>query len=136
MKNLFITGIILFAASFIFAQNSAPETQPVGPQSHIEFTSIVHDFGHIVVNSDATCEFRFKNTGTVPLILSDVKASCGCTVPEWPRDPILPGREGVIKVRYTTVTRPNVINKSVIVYSNADNKQVVLRIKGEVIPES
>ncbi len=137
MKNVFLFAIMLFATTLLTAQNASSQTQETDEQkAHIDFESTLHDFGQIVVNSNASCEFKFTNTGKEPLILSNVKASCGCTVPEWTKEPVLPGEEGVIKVRYTTVTRPNVINKAVIVYSNADNKQVILRIKGEVVPQS
>jgi hypothetical protein len=131
MKNLLIMMIGLLIAVNVSAQATAnvPAEEP-----HIQFKSLTHDFGNIPVNSNANCEFTFTNTGKVPLILTNVRASCGCTVPEWPKDPIQPGGTGVIKVKYTTVTHPNVINKSIIVNSNADNKQVVLRIKGEVVP--
>jgi hypothetical protein len=134
MRNIFLSGLLLFVATAISAQNATViEPVSIEPQPHIEFTSVVHDFGQIKVNDKATCEFTFTNTGKVPLVLSNVKASCGCTVPEWPKEAVLPGEKGVIKVKYTTVTRPNVINKAIIVVSNADNKQVILRIKGEVV---
>jgi hypothetical protein len=132
MKNLIMIMIGLFASISLSAQATSAEHKNE-PQAHIDFTLLTYDFGNITVNSDAVCEFTFTNTGKVPLILSNVRASCGCTVPEWPKDPILPGEKGVIKVKYTTVSRPNIINKSIIVQSNADNKQVVLRIKGEVV---
>lgn len=136
MKNVFIFGIWLFASSLIVAQNPTPaEQENQQPQAHINFETVLHDFGQIPVGTNAVCEFTFTNTGKEPLILSNVKASCGCTVPEWTKEPVLPGEEGVIKVKYTTVSRPNVINKAVIVHSNADNKQVILRIKGEVVPQ-
>jgi hypothetical protein len=136
MRNICLFGLLLFTATFLFAQNATTiEPVSIEPQPHIEFTSVEHDFGKIKVNDNATCEFTFTNTGKVPLILSNVKASCGCTVPEWPKEAILPGGKGVIKVKYTTVNHPNVINKAIIVHSNADNKQVILRIKGEVVPQ-
>jgi len=136
MKNILIFGIGLLVSTIVFAQTPSADQAISDTLPHIEFTSTIHDFGQIKVNADASCEFSFTNSGKVPLILSNVRASCGCTVPDWPKDPILPGEKGVIKVRYTTVTRPNVINKAIIVHSNADNKQVVLRIKGEVVPQS
>ncbi len=136
MKNVFILGFWLLASTLLSAQNATPaEQEKEQPQVHIDFEAVLHDFGQIPVGTNAVCEFTFTNTGTEPLILSNVRASCGCTVPEWPKDPVLPGEEGVIKVKYTTVSRPNVINKAVIVHSNADNKQVILRIKGEVVPQ-
>ena len=135
MKKILL-GIWLLSTTLGFAQTPPAEKQSEASElPHIEFKATTHDFGQIALKSDATCEFRFSNTGKVPLVLSNVKASCGCTVPEWPKEPVLPGEEGVIKVKYTTVHRPNVINKAVIVHSNADNKQVILRIKGEVVKE-
>ena len=136
MKNVFILGFWLFASTLLVAQNAtSPVEENTQPQAHIDFEAVLHDFGQIPVGTNAECEFTFTNTGKEPLILSNVKASCGCTVPEWTKEPVLPGEEGVIKVKYTTVSRPNVINKAVIVHSNADNKQVILRIKGEVVPQ-
>ncbi len=135
MKKI-VLGIWLFATTMAFAQNPTLENKEEEEAlPHIEFKETLHDFGQLPLKSDATCEFTFTNTGEVPLVLSKVRASCGCTVPEWPKEPVLPGEEGVITVKYTTVHRPNVINKAVIVQSNADNKQVILRIKGEIVNE-
>jgi hypothetical protein len=134
MKKTTFLMIWLLVSTAVSAQVNHVENPAYEPKARIEFSSLTHDFGKISVNSDATCEFTFTNTGQVPLMLTNVRASCGCTVPEWPREPILPGEKGVIKVKYTTVTVPNVINKSIVVNSNADNKQVILNIKGEVVP--
>lgn len=126
----------MFVTSLAFTQNPPAESkEEAAKAAHIEFKETLHDFGQLPLKSDASCEFTFRNTGETPLVLSKVRASCGCTVPEWPEEPVLPGEEGVIKVKYTTVHRPNVINKAVIVHSNADNKQVILRIKGEIVKE-
>lgn len=137
MKNTFLLSFLMLGfVMLVSGQNqTSPQRTDTLEKAHIEFVELIHDFGQIPLRADASCEFEFTNTGSVPLILSNVRASCGCTVPQWPREPILPGEKGVIKVKYTTVTRPNVINKAVIVHSNADNAQIVLRIKGEVINE-
>ena len=74
----------------------------------------------------------FKNTGKEPLILSEVRSSCGCTVPAWPREPILGGKSDTIKVRYAT-NRLGIINKTITVNSNAKNGPVILRISGKVV---
>lgn len=92
-----------------------------------------HDYGTIKHGADGTCTFEFKNTGNAPLIISNAKGSCGCTVPEWPKEPIAPGAKGVIKVKYDT-TRAGAINKSVTITSNAVNEPTkVIRIKGNVL---
>lgn len=105
-------------------------TNPNAPD--IVFDKIVHNYGDINQNDDGSCEFTFKNEGKEPLILSNVRSSCGCTVPEWPRQPILPGESEVIKVKYDT-KRIGPINKNVQVYSNAKTSPVVLKIEGKVI---
>lgn len=97
----------------------------------IEFDKVVHDYGDIEQHGDGKCVFTFTNKGKEPLILSNVRSSCGCTVPEWPRQPILPGKSETIKVKYDT-KRLGAINKSIHVYSNATESPVTLRIKGQV----
>ena len=103
-----------------------------GPK--IDFTKETHDYGTIKYGADGSCSFEFKNTGNAPLIISNAKGSCGCTVPEWPKEPIAPGAKASIKVKYDT-KRPGAINKSVTITSNAVNEPTkVIRIKGNVLP--
>lgn len=132
-KFLLLTGMMLFSISTLFAQAKPSTAGSVTDGSDIEFVSETHDFGKLPLNSTAECEFTFKNTGNAPLVLSNVRASCGCTVPSWPKEPVAPGETAVIKVKYTTNTRAHVINKSIVVSSNAveAHKTIVLRIKGE-----
>lgn len=82
----------------------------------------------------ATTVFKFKNTGNAPLIINRVQASCGCTTPNWTREPVLPGKMGNVTVSYNPVNRPGAFIKSIAVYSNASTAPTVLTIKGEVIP--
>ena len=104
--------------------------------AEITFKETSHDFGNIPFKGNGSYEFVFVNTGTEPLILTQPKSSCGCTVPEWPRQPILPGESNVIKVTYKNTDRPGNFNKYVTVFSNAAvNKEVKLHIKGTVEPE-
>lgn len=106
--------------------------QEVAGGAKIEFKKDTHDYGDIKYGADGTCTFEFKNTGNAPLIISDAKGSCGCTVPEWPKEPINPGKTGTITVKYDT-KRPGAINKSVTITSNASNEPTkILRIKGNV----
>ncbi|MEZ4778384.1 MAG: DUF1573 domain-containing protein [Flavobacteriaceae bacterium] len=104
----------------------------VQAQAKIEFKSDTVDYGEIAKGSDGVRVFEFTNTGTEPLIISDVKSSCGCTVPEKPKDPIAPGKTGQIKVKYDT-NRVGPIRKTVTVYSNATEPIKALKIKGEVL---
>ncbi len=98
----------------------------------IKFDKTTHDYGTIKQHGDGNCKFTFTNEGKEPLIITNVRSSCGCTIPTWPREPILPGQSKVIKVKYDT-KRMGLINKTVHVYSNATTPSVTLRIKGKVV---
>ena len=97
-----------------------------------EFESEVIDYGEIAANSDGNRVFKFKNIGKSPLIISQVKGSCGCTVPTKPEKPIMPGETGEIKVKYAT-NRIGPFSKTVTITSNAYEETKVLRIKGRVL---
>jgi hypothetical protein len=107
----------------------------VNAQAKIEFEKMVHDYGTINQGADGASTFSFTNTGTEPLIISNARGSCGCTVPEWPKDPIAPGKTAVITVKYDT-KRVGPINKQVTIESNGSTEPVILRIKGTVNQES
>ena len=130
-KLVLLIGVLVMMAGVAMAQDA--KTPQNGPE--IEFEKVIHDYGEIPYNGNGECEFKFTNTGNEPLIIQKPKSSCGCTVPSWPKEPILPGESEVIKVTYKT-TRVGAINKSVTVTSNAvKNGTVVLRIKGKVLEQ-
>jgi len=104
-------------------------------QAKIEFKADTIDYGTIEKGADGVRVFEFTNTGDAPLIISDVKSSCGCTVPSKPKEPIMPGDSGEIKVKYDT-NRVNPIRKTITVMSNADTPTVALKIKGLVVDPS
>jgi cyclophilin family peptidyl-prolyl cis-trans isomerase len=105
-----------------------------GPK--IQFNKETHDYGIIKYNADPYCVFEFKNTGNEALLITESRGSCGCTVPEWPKEPIAPGATGMLKVTYDTKRVGN-FQKSVTITSNAVNEPVkVVNIKGEVLPEN
>lgn len=126
-KSFLILSLLGFFAIGLYAQES-----PVAKTDSIVFDKMVHNYGTIEQGGDGTCEFTFTNTGKEPLVLTSVRAGCGCTLPEWSKDPILPGESGVIKVKYDT-RRVGPIAKAVVVTSNAINSRVVLRINGSVV---
>ena len=129
-KVIYLLGIMLFMAGAAKAQD---EKAQMGAE--IKFEKVVHDYGDVPFNGDGKCEFRFTNTGNEPLLIQKPKSSCGCTIPSWPQEPILPGESDVIKVTYMT-NRAGNINKTVTVTSNAvNNPTVVLRIKGRVLEQ-
>ncbi len=130
-KLVFLIGILVMTVGLAKAQ----DVKVSGNGPEIEFEKLVHDYGDVPYNGNGECEFRFTNTGNEPLIIQKPKSSCGCTVPSWPKEPILPGQSDVIKVTYRT-TKVGTINKTVTVTSNAkENSTVVLRIKGKVLEQ-
>lgn len=138
-KPVLVLALLLFSMTLVIAQEANKQVAPVtttaaaNPNAaDISFTKTVHDYGTMFVGGDGNCEFEFTNTGKEPLILSSVKSSCGCTVPSWPREPIMPGKKEVIKVKYDT-GRIGPINKTITVLSNGKNSPVVLKITGNII---
>jgi len=110
------------------------DAKPKGPTTSIAFTEEIHEFGEVEVNSENLYAFEFTNTGTAPLTITNAKGSCGCTVPQWPKEPILPGQTGMIDVKYT----PNkgqagqLIEKVVTVTANTEPANTMVRIKANV----
>ena len=137
MKKIFALSLLI-AVSFSISCSQTPTTDNQtsaldGPV--LKFEVLEHNFGIIPKNGNGTYEFVFSNAGTTPLILSNVKSSCGCTIPEWPKDPIPAGKESVIKVKYDTRRVGNFV-KSISIYSNAQDAPVVLRIRGQVVDQA
>jgi hypothetical protein len=97
----------------------------------IQFESLEYNYGTIAQGANGDCEFVFTNTGTTPVTLSNVRASCGCTTPSWPKEPVAPGAKGVIKVHYDT-NRPGAFNKTITVTSTGSETPIVLKISGKV----
>ena len=135
MKKIVLTlGILsLFVCKGISQETAKTATTTIAPasQADIKFEKMVHDYGTIKQAADGGCEFIFKNTGKEPLIITNCQGSCGCTVPSCPKEPILPGKTGVIKVHYDT-KRVGPISKTVSVQSNAISGMQTIQIKGTV----
>tara|TARA_B100001758_G_C17978281_1_gene386777 strand:+ start:81 stop:548 length:468 start_codon:yes stop_codon:yes gene_type:complete len=131
LSFLLLLAISLFYVNTTFAQDeviinyNAPE---------ITFDNEIIDLGTFMQYDDPSskCEFLFTNTGKEPLIISKAKGSCGCTVPNWPKEPIMPGETGTIKVNYDE-KRVGSFNKSITITSNARNSVKVLKIKGKIL---
>ncbi|GAB4280152.1 MAG: DUF1573 domain-containing protein [Marinilabiliales bacterium] len=118
--------ILLVISGFTYSQQKAPA---------ISFKEEVYDFGTIKEeDGSVTCTFEFTNTGNEPLIINNVKASCGCTTPDWTKTPVAPGKKGYVKATYNPKNRPGKFNKTITVMSNAETPAKVLRIQGEVTP--
>ncbi|MFN3850991.1 MAG: DUF1573 domain-containing protein [Spirosomataceae bacterium] len=122
MKKIFATVVVMLA--FVAATQA---------QGVLKFNKEVHDFAKVEEGPLATYNFEVTNTGTAPVVISNAMASCGCTTPEWSKDPIMPGAKSTIKVGYNTSGRPGAFTKTITVTSNAENSTVILTIKGEVV---
>jgi len=137
MKRIFALLFIGFLTFTINAQEktvAVPVQDPNAPA--FEFETEVIDYGKIDLNANGVRVFKFKNIGKSPLVISNIKSSCGCTVPKKPTEPIMPGKTGEIEVKYAT-NRPGGFSKMITVNSNASEPVKRLRIKGIVIkPES
>lgn len=118
------------------AQQSTPDIMAAGNPNapEMKFESEVVDYGTLEHNADGNREFKFKNTGKEPLVISNCQGSCGCTVPTCPKDPIPPGKMGSIKVHYAT-DRVGAFEKTITVTSNAKEASKVIRIKGVIKPD-
>ena len=140
MKKLLIALVCLSVSGVTYAQNAKPTqaTEALVNKNAPKFKfkgGDVHDFGKIPEGPAAEYTFEFTNVGKEPLIIQNASASCGCTTPEWPKEPILPGKVGKIKVKYNTQGRGNQpFDKSVYISSNAsgNNERYELHIKGFV----
>jgi len=128
MKKALFSLLMIFVAT----AGTTAIAQEVTNGAKISFDKEVHDYGTVENGGNGTCTFEFTNKGNAPLIISNAKGSCGCTVPSWPKEPLAPGKTAKITVKYDT-KRPGAINKSVTITSNAvDHPTKVVRIKGNV----
>ncbi|APU09285.1 DUF1573 domain-containing protein [Cellulophaga lytica] len=102
-------------------------------KAKIEFKTETVDYGKVERGGNGVRVFEFTNTGDAPLIISKVNSSCGCTIPKKPKEPIMPGKTGVIEVKYDTKRPAGPIRKAITVISNAETPTKVLKIKGELV---
>ena len=114
----------------------APETKPEGPVPTMEFATIEHEIGTINEGDVVEHTYSFKNTGAAPLIIQNAQGSCGCTVPDWSKEPIPVGGTGFVKAKFDSNGKPNAQNKTVTVTANTWPKQTVLRFKAMELPKA
>jgi len=140
MKKVFILAIA--ALSFTACRNANNSTAEVADSNNktvvsadapvIVFEREIFDFGKIAQGEKVNHEFKFKNTGKTPLIISNATATCGCTVPEFPKEPVLPGKEGVIKVTFNSEGKEGMQDKVITVNSNANPATTSVHLVGDV----
>lgn len=117
------------------ATTPAAAEVPTGPTTTIEFTESTFDFGTIDEGEKVSHVYKFKNTGTEPLIIKDAKGSCGCTVPQWPKEPVAVGETGEMLVEFNSKGKSGAQNKRVTITANTNPGQTFINIKGEVIKD-
>lgn len=122
MKHLFsLSFLFVLSISLSFAQGA------------FSFEETEYNFGDIKEGDLAEHIFTFKNTGNAPIVIDQVRASCGCTTPEWSREPIMPGETSSIKAVFNSKGRPGNVYKTITITSNATETTTTLKLRGQVI---
>ena len=131
-KVISLISIIIIAAiqSNAYSQKSAPVNGAV-----LTFEKECQDYGKIDIDDipEAKLDVRFTNTGNQPLVISNVRGCCGTRIIDWPKEPILPGKKGIVKVEFEILPKVQTINRTVTVMSNSINSPDIYKIKGEVV---
>ena len=146
-KNVWIVaGAMLFMASC--SESAADKIKPADERTEIEaqvnnqelaafeWEKEFHDFGNITEGEKVSTVFKFENTGDSPLIISNARGSCGCTVPDYPRKPIAPGATGEIKVSFDSSNRAGKQDKTVTIDANTVPRSTILKITSNVMPKN
>lgn len=98
-------------------------------EPQITFSHLTHDFGTIVEGERVEHTFKFENTGKSNLVISSATASCGCTIPNWPKEPIAPGEKGEIKVEFNSAGKRDMVSKDITILANTNPVKTILQIK-------
>lgn len=135
-KYLFLSlAFALMVSVVAFAQNTQnPANKPAAQNNNMavfQWDKTTYDFGNIPQNQPVTATFKFKNVGKVPLVITSAVGSCGCTVPNWPKEPIAPGESAEIKATFNAAA-PGAFNKTVSITANVEGGTAVLTLKGNV----
>ena len=145
MKTIYIlAAVILFFSSSCKEQSTEVSTNDVmnsksaegtsnSSLTDIKFEEETHDFGRITQGEKVTTAFKFKNTGRANLIISSATGSCGCTIPDYPKKPILPGEEATVNVVFASEGKSGVVEKSVTLVTNCEPSTKILYIKANII---
>ena len=148
MKNLIVITLVVIGLSFTSCKEDATqkiktenlevakerdsEIKMGGPR--FKFDKTEHDFGTISEGDVVETVFAFTNVGKSELIITSAKGSCGCTVPEWPKEPIMPGEAGEIKVKFNSYRKPNLQQKQITLRTNTEGGKEILKIRDQVTP--
>lgn len=132
-KFILLAATVLFSFTGVNAQTDTKAATPAKASgAAVKFEKMEYDYGTIKQGDVVEHLFQFTSTGTEPLIISQAQGSCGCTVPEWPKQPMKKGEKGTIKVTFNSAGKMGVQDKTVTITSNAGDSPVVLHIKGTI----
>ena len=137
MKKTLLLALSLTAAAYSAqaqATTAAPAVKAAGTVAGpaIVFEEVKYDFGSVVQGGTVDHTFKFKNTGTAPLVISNIGVSCGCTTPEWTKAPVMPGKTGTIAAHFNSTGKMGMQNKVLTVESNATAGSTTVSLVGEV----
>jgi hypothetical protein len=132
MKKILFSSALAFSTFMFVNAQETPIAVENKNQAEIQFDVETHDFGTIKEGVMATHDFKCRNIGKEPLLISNVTASCGCTTPNWTKEPIMPNKTGMVTAVYNSSGRPGTFHKSITVNSNAKTAVKILTIKGNV----
>lgn len=137
----YLMAIAFFFFVFNLTAQDAPLSTtkpafPEGPTAKMEFEQTTYDFGAVEDGTRVSQVFTFTNTSDVPLVLTDARGSCGCTIPEWPREPIMPGETASLTVEFNSRNKRGKRNQKVTITANTNPPQTFLYLTGEVIPRN
>lgn len=137
MKKIIIGLVAIFA---IAACKGNRKTDVANVNSKttttVKFTKDIYDFGEITVGDKVSYAFEFKNTGNVPLIITNAVASCGCTMPNWPKEPIKPGETGKINVEFNSAGKKGLQDKIITITANTIPTPIKLHLIGDVLKKN
>jgi Protein of unknown function (DUF1573) len=132
MKNLFFLLAFIVIAIVGYGQQVKSTLEASASEvAVLDWDTSTHDFGTVKQGTPVVHEFRFTNTGKIPLVITNVQASCGCTTPSWSKEPVQPGQTGFIKATYSAAS-VGAFDKPITVTANIERGTFVLKIKGEV----
>jgi hypothetical protein len=123
----------LLSSDVVNNPNSAKGNSDLSSLPFIKFDEEVHDFGKIIEGETVAYSFKFTNTGKSDLVIADVSTSCGCTVPSYPKAPIRPKEQGVIKVSFNSAGKRGFQSKNIVVVANTQPNSTMIRIKAQVV---
>ena len=134
MKKTLLFALSLTVAAYTAQAQATPAVKAAGPVAGpaITFEEVKYDFGSVVQGGTVDHTFKFKNTGTAPLVINNIGVSCGCTTPEWTKAPVLPGKTGTIAAHFNSTGKVGMQNKVLTIESNAAAGSTTVSLVGEV----